>query len=217
MIKFRILIVLFIFSCGTKKVIINSPTENDNIQRVDKKVNSKPSNVNINSSPVINNVNDYIDYFSGVAMDEMRTYKIPASITLAQGILESGSGKGRLSVEANNHFGIKCHDWKGPKIFHDDDEAQECEMCTKCSLFVSSSTIKPKENYKLFIFDEIVLNKKNRKNRSLRANTLKHEVIKGDTLYSISKKYNISIKELLKINKLKDRTLIIGQLLIIDK
>ena len=59
-------------------------------------------------------------------MDEMRTYKIPASITLAQGILESGSGKGRLSVEANNHFGIKCHDWKGPKIFHDDDEAQEC-------------------------------------------------------------------------------------------
>ena len=73
------------------------------------------------------------------------------------------------------------------------------------------------ENYKLFIFDEIVLNKKNRKNRILRDNTLKHEVIKGDTLYSISKKYNISIKELLKINKLKDRTLIIGQLLIIDK
>ena len=73
------------------------------------------------------------------------------------------------------------------------------------------------ENYKLFIFDEIVLNKKIRKNRSLRDNTLKHEVSKGDTLYSISKKYNISIKELLKINKLKDKTLIIGQLLIIDK
>ena len=59
-------------------------------------------------------------------MDEMIQYKIPASITLAQGILESGAGKGRLAVQANNHFGIKCHDWTGKKIFHDDDEAQEC-------------------------------------------------------------------------------------------
>jgi len=124
MIKFRILIVLLIFSCGTKKIIINSPAEIENNKKVDKKVNAKPSKTNNSSLPVINNVNDYIDYFSGVAMDEMRTYKIPASITLAQGILESGSGKGRLSVEANNHFGIKCHDWKGPKIFHDDDEAK---------------------------------------------------------------------------------------------
>ena len=126
MIKSRILIVLLIFSCGTKKIIINSPAEIENNKKVDKTVNAKPSKKNNSSLPVINNVNDYIDYFSGVAMDEMRTYKIPASITLAQGILESGSGKGRLSVEANNHFGIKCRDWKGPKIFHDDDEAQEC-------------------------------------------------------------------------------------------
>lgn len=59
-------------------------------------------------------------------MEEMRKYKIPASITLAQGILESGSGKGRLAVEANNHFGIKCHGWTGKKIYHDDDASQEC-------------------------------------------------------------------------------------------
>ena len=59
-------------------------------------------------------------------MDEMIQFGIPASITLAQGILESGSGKGRLAVEANNHFGIKCHDWSGKKIYHDDDEEQEC-------------------------------------------------------------------------------------------
>ena len=71
MIKFRIFIVLFIFSCGTKKVIINSPEDNNNKQRVEKKVNSKSINVNNNSLPIINNVNDYIDYFSGVAMDEM--------------------------------------------------------------------------------------------------------------------------------------------------
>ena len=55
-------------------------------------------------------------------MDEMKQYKIPASITLAQGILESGSGKRRLAVKANNHFGIKCHDWNGPKIYHDVDK-----------------------------------------------------------------------------------------------
>jgi len=260
MIKFRILIVFIIFSCGTKKIIINSPVEIENNKKVDKKVNAKPSKTNNSSLPVINNVNDYIDYFSGVAMDEMRTYKIPASITLAQGILESGSGKGRLSVEANNHFGIKCHDWKGPKIFHDDDEAQECFRKYSApeysyrdhSIFLTSRSrysdlfdlsisdyknwakglkkagyatdknyhnklINLIENYKLFIYDEIVLKKRSRKNKSVRDYTLKHEVVKGDTLYSISKKYKISIKELLKINKLKGRTLTIGQLLIIDK
>ena len=57
----------------------------------------------------------------------MRLYKIPASITLAQGLLESGFGQGRLAVEANNHFGIKCHSgWSGGRIYHDDDELGEC-------------------------------------------------------------------------------------------
>ena len=57
----------------------------------------------------------------------MRFYKIPASITLAQGILESGHGRGTLALKANNHFGIKCHnDWKGKSILHDDDEENEC-------------------------------------------------------------------------------------------
>ena len=126
MIKFRLLILILIFSCGSKKVIINSPKEKIDNQKIDKKVDKIYSKKINTSSPVINNVNDYIDYFSQVAMDEMRTYKIPASITLAQGILESGSGKGRLAIQANNHFGIKCHDWKGPEIYHDDDEDQEC-------------------------------------------------------------------------------------------
>ena len=57
----------------------------------------------------------------------MRFFKIPASITLAQGILESGYGEGTLAKNANNHFGIKCHkDWKGKTITHDDDEKGEC-------------------------------------------------------------------------------------------
>ena len=57
----------------------------------------------------------------------MWQYKIPASITLAQGILESGTGSGRLAREGNNHFGIKCHrGWNGCQIYHDDDEKGEC-------------------------------------------------------------------------------------------
>ncbi len=57
----------------------------------------------------------------------MKEYRIPASITLAQGILESGSGNSRLAVKGNNHFGIKCHsDWKGKTIHEDDDEKHEC-------------------------------------------------------------------------------------------
>jgi LysM repeat protein len=69
----------------------------------------------------------YISRFKKVAMDEMKIYKIPASITLAQGILESGSGLSRLSTKGNNHFGIKCNGgWSGDKIYHDDDEDDEC-------------------------------------------------------------------------------------------
>lgn len=60
-------------------------------------------------------------------MDDMREYKIPASITLAQGILESGSGNSSLAKKANNHFGIKCHsDWKGKTYYQDDDAKDEC-------------------------------------------------------------------------------------------
>ena len=69
----------------------------------------------------------YIDKFAPIAQDEMRQYQIPASITLAQGILESGVGFGRLAVDGNNHFGIKCHrGWNGGKMFHDDDAKGEC-------------------------------------------------------------------------------------------
>ena len=69
----------------------------------------------------------YIQKYKYIAIKEMFDYKIPASITLAQGILESGSGNSRLAREANNHFGIKCHsDWTGGKIYKDDDKKNEC-------------------------------------------------------------------------------------------
>lgn len=69
----------------------------------------------------------YVDKFKNIAIREMKNYGIPASITLAQGILESGSGNSRLAKEANNHFGIKCtSDWTGGKIFEDDDKVDDC-------------------------------------------------------------------------------------------
>ena len=69
---------------------------------------------------------DYIEKYHKEAIAQQKKYKIPASITLAQGILESGAGKGRLAVKANNHFGIKCSDWSGAKIYHNDDRRNEC-------------------------------------------------------------------------------------------
>lgn len=75
----------------------------------------------------INNVQEYIDTFSEIAQLEMKAYGIPASITLAQGLLESGFGRGELAMKTNNHFGIKCHTgWQGDYDFHDDDEKGEC-------------------------------------------------------------------------------------------
>ena len=68
----------------------------------------------------------YIEAYSDIAVEKMREHGIPASITLSQGLLESGAGRSRLAIEANNHFGIKCHNWTGATIHHDDDEEQEC-------------------------------------------------------------------------------------------
>ncbi|SVD24575.1 uncharacterized protein METZ01_LOCUS377429, partial [marine metagenome] len=74
-----------------------------------------------------NKTEEYIVKYKDFAIAEMSQYGIPASITLAQGILESGSGESRLAVEGNNHFGIKCHDnWNGETIFLDDDKKEEC-------------------------------------------------------------------------------------------
>lgn len=71
--------------------------------------------------------NEYIKQYSSLAVDQMNRYKIPASITLAQGLLESGAGQSVLARKSNNHFGIKCHNtWRGRKVYHDDDARDEC-------------------------------------------------------------------------------------------
>jgi len=100
-----ILFSFLTFSCGT----INRISE---------------SNTNIT---VEQKINRYIKLYAPIARKQMKVYKIPASITMAQGILESGHGESTLATKGNNHFGIKCHkEWKGKKIFHDDDKEDEC-------------------------------------------------------------------------------------------
>lgn len=69
----------------------------------------------------------YIEKYKGIAIRQQQEYGIPSSITLAQGLLESGAGRSRLAREGNNHFGIKCHKtWKGESIYEDDDRRNEC-------------------------------------------------------------------------------------------
>lgn len=68
----------------------------------------------------------YIDQYKDLAIEQMVKHRIPASITLAQGLLESGAGQSELARKGNNHFGIKCHDWTGATTYHDDDAAGEC-------------------------------------------------------------------------------------------
>lgn len=115
-----ILTVLFATSCGSKKQTVS--------QRNDR--NAAPASIPRNGDLPVKRyadvVDEYIANFADIAQEEMRLYNIPASITLAQGILESGAGRGDLTRRANNHFGIKCHDWQGDKVYHDDDRRKEC-------------------------------------------------------------------------------------------
>lgn len=79
------------------------------------------------TSSTSHSYNSYIDRYSAVALESQRKFKIPASITLAQGLLESGAGNSTLARNANNHFGIKCHrSWTGGRAYHTDDAPNEC-------------------------------------------------------------------------------------------
>ncbi len=134
---FRILSLLLIFtafSCGSHKKVASRRKH-----KVEQRVEEEKPLVNVekvekeraNEAPVkpltyVDKVIAYIELYAPIAQEEMKLYKIPASITLAQGILESGAGEGTLTLEANNHFGIKCHGWKGGSVYHDDDRRQEC-------------------------------------------------------------------------------------------
>ncbi|MCI2229142.1 glucosaminidase domain-containing protein [Polaribacter sp. MSW13] len=126
--------LLVLASCGSSKkttrkkkgpgVVLNEPKPEKlpsvNEKEITKKLVKK--NPKLNKSTLA-----YIRKYAPIAVKEMHDYKIPASITLAQGILESGNGKSKLASKSNNHFGIKCHtSWKGERVYHDDDSIGEC-------------------------------------------------------------------------------------------
>ena len=83
-------------------------------------------NINILAQKTNQTYLNYIEKFSNLALIQQNEYGIPASITLAQGLLESGAGLGELAKKSNNHFGIKCSDWQGDKVYFDDDAKNEC-------------------------------------------------------------------------------------------
>lgn len=98
----------------------------------------------------------YIEKFKGDAIKEMLLFNIPASITLAQGMLESGNGNSDLAVYANNHFGIKCHnEWTGPTFTKDDDEKDECfrKYPTALDSYTDHSNFLKTRSRYAFLFD----------------------------------------------------------------
>lgn len=263
-----LVVVIFAASCsGTKNIRTTSkktPAKSQPVVRKTPTTQPKTQNNEVieattkvtTSSDVVRN---YINQFSETAKKNMREHGIPASITLAQGILESGAGKGRLCLEANNHFGIKCHTgWTGPSITHDDDALQECfrkyndpaDSYRDHSLFLTSRSryadlfkldkgdykawakglraagyaTDPKypdklisliERYQLNVYDDEVLGRQN-VNAFQTSNTIAQKeslytVQQGDTLYSLSRKFNLSVDELKRLNNMSDNNLAIGQ------
>ena len=200
----------------------------------------------------------YVANFNEIAKNNMKTHGIPASIILAQGILESGAGKGKLAQSANNHFGIKCHKgWTGDSVKHDDDAEQECfrkyaqpsESYKDHSLFLTSRSryatlftldkgdyeswarglkaagyatdvkypdklIGLIERFELYKYDNEVLDRNYipvKKDPELEISEGYYTIQQGDTLYSLSKKFNQTVEDLKKMNNLIDNTISIGQ------
>lgn len=277
-------LVLFISCGGSKKYVKSSKSKPTTSKRtVHNKKNTKTtknhsgtSTANRETETMVSTskttvytdvVFEYVNDFKDIAKGNMRTYGIPASIILAQGILESGAGKGQLAQRSNNHFGIKCHTgWEGEKVYHDDDSAQECfrkykdpaESYRDHALFLTSRSrysslfqlgkddyeawakglrkagyatdpkypeklIRYIEKYNLHKYDYEVLGTKYTpfENAAKPVVIASHqvgntyEVQKGETLYAISKKFNITVDDLKKKNNLSDNTLSVGQRLII--
>ena len=210
---------------------------------------------------------DYIKKYRELAVEEMKKYHIPASITLAQGLLESGAGQSTLARKSNNHFGIKCgSDWRGKTVSHDDDARGECFRAYKhpkesyedhskflagrsryASLFKLKITdykgwarglkkagyaTNPRyadqligiiELYELHKYDEKNYLKWIKKNpnphQTYIANDLLYIVVRaGDSWKSISQEFDISQKKLRKYNDLyKGYALQVGDILYLEK
>ncbi|MDN3595355.1 glucosaminidase domain-containing protein [Zunongwangia endophytica] len=266
-----ILLSLVVASCGSKKKVTTRKNRKHRNEAVINNRNQGNRNTNTpaeiadaETMPVRTydfTVENYIADYAPIAQQEMQLYKVPASITLAQGILESGSGKGRLAQEANNHFGIKCHDWQGDKIYHDDDRNQECfrkyrhpkysfrdhslflaERRRYAALFdldtddykgwakglrdagYATDRRYPQklmdliERYELYRYDAEVLDRPSPNyTTEFKAKGDSYIVKKGDTLYSIAKRYDTTVEEIKRLNRLVGNTIDIGQTLLVKE
>lgn len=257
-----VLLGLCIVSCGTRKRTTYAANDSKSTATAfaDKKAMDglypMPEDTGRFVKFPVASIQDYIATFAEIAQYEMKAYGIPASITLAQGILESGFGKGELTLKTNNHFGIKCHTgWDGPYALHDDDAKGECfrkynhpmYSFRDHSIFLTSRSryqdlfrlrkddykgwahglkaagyatdkrypsklISFIERYELHEYDKAVLKKNYIAKTAPRDSNYKVYVVQeGDTLYSISRRYLVSVEELKKLNRLNDSIISIGQ------
>ncbi len=259
---FAILVVaVLLTSCGSKRKVAGKTSKNSTQKEVVVATPKETVTPKTTTKKYSNPKLAYIDRYSEIAMQEMRTYKIPASITLAQGILESRSGQSALTTRSNNHFGIKCHKgWTGEKTYHDDDEKGECfrvyshpeSSFRDHSLFLAERTryadlfklkitdykgwakglrkagyatdkkypeklINIIEAYKLYEYDDKVIGKKGRRNKKKDDVAAKYHIVnKGETLYSISRKYGLTVAKIKSINGLDNNTISIGQKLFLS-
>lgn len=270
-IGYAILVALLLTGCGAKKRRSTQRNGGPEISRSETRptVSTDTESENPDLFPMpedtgrferfpITDTEEYIKTFAEIAQYEMRAFGIPASITLAQGILESGSGRGELTLKTNNHFGIKCHTgWEGEFDFHDDDAKGECfrkynhpmYSFRDHSIFLSTRSryaflfnyrrddykkwahglreagyatdkkypqklIALIERYNLHQYDEAVVDSGLsivREPKTYEVTT--HTVEKGETLYAISRKYDVSVDEIKRLNNLDDNIISIGQIL----
>jgi len=275
--KFLLLSVLGIFFVGCKVKQTVSNTKNEVYEKEPDVVKVKKETKKADSGlyPIpedtgefvrfeIESPQEYIETFSEVAQMEMKTYGIPASITLAQGLLESGFGRGELALKTNNHFGIKCHTgWQGDYDLHDDDEKGECfrkynhpmYSYRDHSIFLKNRSryaflfdfrnddykrwakglrqagyatdkkypqklIALIERHRLYEFDKMVVGagygKQNQASMVASNRNRIYVVQQGDTLYSISRRYSVSVDDLKRWNYMYDNKLSVGQKLTVD-
>ncbi|MFS4417504.1 glucosaminidase domain-containing protein [Maribacter sp. 2307ULW6-5] len=256
-------LALFLVSSGCKsKKAYRDGLRTKNVQAAKKKKEGLPKETSV-ALPEdtgefirfdIANIDEYVETFAEIAQMNMEAYGIPASITLAQGLLESGFGRGELAQKTNNHFGIKCHKgWEGDYDFHDDDAKGECfrkynhplESYRDHSLFLTTRSrydflfdykvtdykawarglkragyaTDPKypqklisliQKYQLYQYDGVKPRQRNL-GPDVAGTESVHVVQKGDTLYSLSKRFYLSVQDLKRMNNLKDETITIGQ------